>query len=171
MTAAACWDLVETPIGTITVVVDREGTLVRISFGERWRVLGFERTDRSSARCGRATGQLAEYFDRGRREFELEIRPAGSEFQLRVWREVAAIPYGETRSYGEVAARIGGDAVARAVGSANGANPIPIVIPCHRVIGADGSLVGYGGGLEAKAVLLRLEGVRLGVLDQLQLDL
>jgi O-6-methylguanine DNA methyltransferase len=88
-----------------------------------------------------------------------------------VWREVASIPYGETRSYGDVAARLGGSAVARAVGLANAANPIPIVIPCHRVVGADGALVGYGGGLAVKAALLRLEGARLAALDQLPLDL
>ena len=84
----------------------------------------------------------------------------GTEFQLRVWRELERIPYGETRSYRQVASAIGPPDAVRAVGAANGANPIPIVVPCHRVIGASGKLVGYGGGLELKRRLLELEGVR-----------
>ena len=94
-----------------------------------------------------------------------------SPFEQVVWEATRSIPYGETRSYGEVAGRLGSGAVARAVGRANGANPVPIVIPCHRVVGADGSLVGYGGGLEIKAALLRLEGARLPCLRQIPLDL
>jgi methylated-DNA-[protein]-cysteine S-methyltransferase len=165
------WDNVDAPIGPLTVVVDSGGRLVRVWFGSNWRALGRRAADRDPDRCAAVSGQLIEYFGGQRRRFELAIAPAGSDFQLQVWREVASIPYGETRSYGDVAARLGGAAVARAVGLANAANPIPIVIPCHRVVGADGALVGYGGGLAVKAALLRLEGARLAALDQLPLDL
>ena len=101
--------------------------------------------------------QLAEYFDGRRRTFELELAPAGSPFELRVWRTLLEIPYGETASYGAIAARVGAPGAARAVGLANGRNPIAVIVPCHRVIGADGSLTGYGGGLERKRLLLDLE--------------
>ncbi|MFC7622293.1 methylated-DNA--[protein]-cysteine S-methyltransferase [Microlunatus sp. GCM10028923] len=102
--------------------------------------------------------QLSEYFEGGRTDFELPLEPSGSPFQLQVWAELCRIGYGETISYGELALRIGRtQAASRAVGLANGANPIPVVVPCHRVIGANGTLVGYGGGLDRKKVLLRLE--------------
>jgi methylated-DNA-[protein]-cysteine S-methyltransferase len=102
--------------------------------------------------------QLAEYFDGARTAFHLPLRPAGTDFQARVWSQLAAIPYGETRSYGDVAARLGlPPGASRAVGLANGANPISIIVPCHRVIGAAGALTGYGGGLERKRFLLDLE--------------
>jgi O-6-methylguanine DNA methyltransferase len=102
-------------------------------------------------------GQLEEYFAGERREFELELAPSGSPFQLSVWRALCAIPYGETASYGEIAAAVGQPGAARAVGGANNRNPIAIVIPCHRVIGANGTLTGYGGGLPRKQRLLALE--------------
>jgi methylated-DNA-[protein]-cysteine S-methyltransferase len=101
--------------------------------------------------------QLREYFAGKRDEFDLPLAPEGTEFQQEVWRAVAAIPYGETRSYGEIARQIGKADAVRAVGAANGQNPLPIVIPCHRVIGSDGRLTGYGGGLPLKKRLLELE--------------
>lgn len=101
--------------------------------------------------------QLAEYFDGSRQTFELTLAPAGTVFQRRVWQELCRIPYGVTISYGELAHRIGNPQAVRAVGLANGANPIAIVIPCHRVIGADGTLTGYGGGLPVKRYLLDVE--------------
>ena len=101
--------------------------------------------------------QLDQYFGGERREFDLDLDPHGSEFELRVWRALRQIPYGETESYGQLAERIGHPGSARAVGTANGRNPIAVVIPCHRVIGADGSLTGYAGGLERKRLLLDLE--------------
>ncbi len=102
--------------------------------------------------------QLTAYFAKELTEFDLPLAPIGSEFQQRVWKELAQIGYGETASYGEVAHRIGkSNAASRAVGLANGSNPIPIVIPCHRVIGANGTLTGYAGGLERKQLLLGLE--------------
>jgi methylated-DNA-[protein]-cysteine S-methyltransferase len=104
-----------------------------------------------------ASRQLQAYFAGERREFDLPLAPYGSDFQRRVWNALLEIPYGETISYLELARRLGDPRAVRAVGSANGRNPISIIIPCHRVIGADGSLVGYGGGLERKRWLLRHE--------------
>jgi len=101
--------------------------------------------------------QLMEYFAGTRRQFELPLAPAGTPFQQRVWAALLDIPYGQTISYGELAARIGQKSASRAVGLANGSNPLPIVIPCHRVIGANGKLTGYGGGLPIKERLLALE--------------
>jgi O-6-methylguanine DNA methyltransferase len=108
-----------------------------------------------------ALTQLGEYFSGTRREFELSLDTRGTPFQEAVWAQVARVPYGTTTTYGEVARSIGRPRAARAVGGANGANPLPIIIPCHRVIGARGSLVGYGAGLAIKAALLRLENALL----------
>ena len=102
--------------------------------------------------------QLREYFNLQRKEFDFPLEILGTDFQKKVWDELIKIPYGETISYGELANRMGDKNLMRAVAAANGANPIPIVIPCHRVIGADGSLTGYGGGLDVKQKLLELEG-------------
>ena len=105
-----------------------------------------------------AIAQLEEYFAGKRRRFDLPLAPRGTEFQRRVWRALTEIPYGQTLSYGELARRIARPSASRAVGLANGANPLPIIVPCHRVIGADGSLTGFGGGLPIKRKLLALEG-------------
>jgi methylated-DNA-[protein]-cysteine S-methyltransferase len=104
-----------------------------------------------------AVVQLDAYFTGERTDFALDLRPTGTEFQLRVWQALRNIPYGETISYGELARRVGNPSASRAVGLANGRNPISIVVPCHRVIGADGSLTGYGGGMDRKRLLLDLE--------------
>ncbi len=104
-----------------------------------------------------ASRQLREYFDGERREFDLPLRLGGTEFQVSVLEALQQIPYGETTSYGEIARRIGRPRAVRAVGAANGRNPIPIVVPCHRVIGSTGDLTGFGGGLDTKEALLRLE--------------
>ena len=109
--------------------------------------------------------QLTEYFEGKRRRFDLRLAPEGTPFQQRVWNALMDIPYGETISYGELAARIGQRSAARAVGLANGSNPLPIVIPCHRVIGANGTLTGYGGGLTIKQRLLALERGTRRLLD------
>lgn len=108
------------------------------------------------AACGT---QLTEYFAGTRRQFELRLAPRGSEFQQRVWREIARVPYGETISYAELAKRAGAPGQARAAGAATGRNPVSLAIPCHRIVGSDGSLTGYAGGLERKRELLELEGV------------
>jgi methylated-DNA-[protein]-cysteine S-methyltransferase len=112
------------------------------------------------------SAQLDEYFAGDRREFDLPLAPHGSAFQLRVWQALRAIPYGETTSYGAIARALGLPEGARAVGLANGQNPISIVVPCHRVIGADGSLTGYGGGLPAKQWLLSHEAAHSGLFAQ-----
>ncbi|MFD0740507.1 methylated-DNA--[protein]-cysteine S-methyltransferase [Lysobacter koreensis] len=106
--------------------------------------------------------QLGEYFDGSRRAFELPLAPRGTEFQRAVWHRLAGIAYGETISYAQLATRVGKPSAMRAVGAANGRNPMPIVLPCHRVIGADGSLTGFGGGLPTKQFLLVLEGALPG---------
>ncbi|MDR6842537.1 methylated-DNA-[protein]-cysteine S-methyltransferase [Pseudoxanthomonas sacheonensis] len=105
-----------------------------------------------------ARAQLDEYFSGTRKQFDLPLAPQGTPFQTEVWHTLATIPYGETISYAQLAQRVGKPTAMRAVGAANGRNPLPIVLPCHRVIGADGSLTGFGGGLPTKQFLLELEG-------------
>lgn len=106
----------------------------------------------------RAAGQLAGYFTGTLRDFDLPLAPQGTDFQQRVWSALSRIPFGETRSYLDLALELGDAKLTRAVGTANGRNPLSIIVPCHRVIGSDGSLTGYAGGLPAKLFLLRLEG-------------
>ena len=117
--------------------------------------------DPSDQVLAEAVKQLNEYFAREREVFSIPLRPAGTPFQLRVWKALEEIPYGHTRTYLDIARALGIPAAVRAVGAANGRNPLPIFVPCHRVIGSNGSLTGYGGGLEVKLELLRLEGVLL----------
>lgn len=118
----------------------------------------------------KACRQLDEYFAGKRKRFDLQLAPQGTEFQRAAWQALLEIPYGQTISYATQALRIGRPKAVRAIGLANGANPIAVIIPCHRVIGRDGSLTGFGGGLERKAILLRLEGAAVQpVQDQLQL--
>jgi methylated-DNA-[protein]-cysteine S-methyltransferase len=159
----------ESPCGPLLCVVDEAGAVVRIEFGkgrdsqkitETMREHGIEVVE-DPARTAGLRRQLEEYFAGERREFDLTLAPEGTPFERSVWEELRRIPFGETRSYGEIARAIGRPNAFRAVGRANGANPIPIVVPCHRVIGADGSLTGFGGGLEAKSRLLEIEGRRL----------
>jgi len=115
--------------------------------------------DEAVAPISATVRQLTEYFAGTRRDFDLPLRFQGTTFQTRVWRELTVIPYGQTWSYGQLAQRIDKPSASRAVGLANGRNPIAILVPCHRVIGADGSLTGYGGGLERKRWLLAHEGL------------
>lgn len=162
---------IETPIGALLAVVDAEDRLVRLEFlgvvaredvEERLSERGREVVhDDGAARD--VARQLAEYFAGERRTFDLALAPEGTEFQLASWEALRDIPWGATRTYAEQAEAIGRPTAVRAVGRANGANPIPIVVPCHRVIGADGSLTGFGGGLPVKRALLELEGVLLPV--------
>ena len=142
-----------TPIGPLTLHA-RDGALTGV-WMEDDRELAERRDD--SSPLGEARRQLDAYFAGELREFDLPLAPSGSAFQLRVWEELRAIPYGDTISYGELARRVGDPSAARAVGLANGRNPLPVVVPCHRVIGADGSLTGFGGGLDRKRRLLELE--------------
>lgn len=148
---------VETPIGELLVAGTAEALRV-VSFPEGSRRRQPEADWIYSEKpFERVRRQLTEYFAGERREFDLPLEPAGTEFQLEVLDELRKIPYGETTSYGEIARRIGRPKAVRAVGAANGRNPIPIIIPCHRVIGAGGDLTGFGGGLATKERLLRLE--------------
>lgn len=107
-----------------------------------------------------AEKELIAYFEGELKNFTVPVDLKGTEFQIKVWREVMKIPYGEVRSYGYIAKAIGKPKACRAVGGANNRNPVPIIVPCHRVVGSDGSLMGYGGGLEMKRFLLKLEGIR-----------
>jgi methylated-DNA-[protein]-cysteine S-methyltransferase len=159
----------DSPCGPLLCVVDETGAVVRIEFSkgresqkitDQMRDEGIEVFEDSGRTAG-LRRQLAEYFAGERRDFDLPLAPEGTPFERSVWDELRKIPFGETRSYGEIAQAIGRPGAARAVGRANGANPIPIVVPCHRVIGSDGSLTGFGGGLEAKSRLLEIEGRRL----------
>jgi len=111
-----------------------------------------------------ARQQLEEYFAGERKDFDLPLHLSGTDFQIQVLQELRRIPYGETRSYGDIAKRIGRPKAMRAVGAANGRNPIPIIVPCHRVIGSSGDLTGFGGGLDTKEALLRLEAENSDVL-------
>jgi methylated-DNA-[protein]-cysteine S-methyltransferase len=115
---------------------------------------------RDDARFADLARQLEQYFAGDRTTFDVELRPAGGEFEREVWAELVRIPYGQTASYGELASRLGRPTAARAVGAANGRNPIAVIVPCHRVIGSDGSLTGYAGGLQCKRALLDLEAGR-----------
>ena|SRR5690349_23159377 len=149
--------IIETPIGPLHAKVDDEGRLVELKF---WR--GDEAPHaQPAATSARVVDQLREYFSGARKQFDLALAPRGTEFQLAVWNELLKIGYGETITYAELARRIGKPSAVRAVGAANGANPIPVIVPCHRVIGSNGTLTGYGGGIERKQWLLALEGRRL----------
>lgn len=148
----------DTPIGTLLIVGDA-AAVHRITFPQRGRPAKPEPEWQESQRgpVGEAARQLREYFAGKRADFDLPLSPAGTAFQRSVWLQLQEIPYGETISYGELARRVGNPKASRAVGSVNGANPLPIVIPCHRVIAGDGTLGGFGGGLPTKQTLLALE--------------
>lgn len=152
------WHETQTPIGALLLAGDGHAlTLVHFQSGPRpLQPLAAWIEDREPFEV--ALGQLAEYFAGRRREFDLPLAQDGTAFQRAVWRVLTTIPYGATISYAELARRIGNARASRAVGLANGANPLPIIVPCHRVIGSDGSLTGFGGGLEMKRKLLALEG-------------
>ncbi len=155
---------IDSPIGPLALA-GRGGVLTNLRmFNQTYEP---DRSDwvRDDGAFPDAVDQLEAYFAGDRTGFDLELRLIGSEFQRRVWQALLTIPYGETRSYGEIAEQIGATGAARAVGLANGHNPIAIIVPCHRVIGANGSLTGYGGGLDRKRSLLDMEkGVKLGSL-------
>jgi methylated-DNA-[protein]-cysteine S-methyltransferase len=167
---------ISTSIGDLTLVADDDGAITQVAFGggavdgETGRVVGEASrggaasavdsdagASASAAALDAAATQLQEYLAGDRTAFDLPLRAQGNAFEQLVWDELVRIPYGETASYGEIARRIGHPGSARAVGRANARNPIAIVVPCHRVIGSDGSLTGYGGGLDLKRSLLALE--------------
>jgi methylated-DNA-[protein]-cysteine S-methyltransferase len=145
----------DSPIGTLRLV-SNGSQLTNIEFEGQYSA-GDAQECRDPV-LAETAGQLADYFATRRRAFTLPLAPRGTPFQQSVWHALARIPYGELRSYRDIAHAIGNPAAVRAVGAANGRNPLPIVVPCHRVIGSDGSLTGFAGGLAAKTLLLQLEG-------------
>ncbi|MXM63861.1 methylated-DNA--[protein]-cysteine S-methyltransferase [Streptomyces sp. HUCO-GS316] len=155
------WTSVDSPLGPLLLTADPAGALTSLSVPGQNGGRSVQDGWRHDPGPFRAAGeQLAAYFAGELKEFQLQLRAAGTEFRERVWDALDSVPYGGTTTYGEIAARIGAPrAAVRAVGGAIGANPLLILRPCHRVIGADGSLTGYAGGLERKTTLLTLEGV------------
>lgn len=143
----------ETRFGMMTVAVNEAGAVVSLDFGGQ----GPEGSVLEPIQTRQAKHQIQEWCDGERTEFTLELAPEGTEFQRQVWAEVARIPYGQTRTYGQIAAAIGNKDAARAVGAASGANPIPLIVPCHRVIASDGGLGGFAYGTGVKSRLLAFE--------------
>jgi methylated-DNA-[protein]-cysteine S-methyltransferase len=146
---------VDSPIGTITLVAE-DDVLVEVHLPNESPPGGTaqDAPPTEGSALGQAAAQLREYFAGERFEFDVPLAPRGTPFQLAAWQALRTIPYGETVSYGEQARRLGDRNLARAVGAANGRNPLPIIVPCHRVVGANGHLTGFGGGIECKAWLL-----------------
>jgi methylated-DNA-[protein]-cysteine S-methyltransferase len=160
MDAALLYTRAQSPIGELLLVGDghalhglhmQEGRTA-VSVHPEWR--------RADEPFADVSEQLSQYFAGERHDFEVQVAMAGTPFQRRVWDALQEIPYGETTTYGELAYRLGRPSASRAVGLANGRNPIAVIVPCHRVIGSDGGLTGYGGGLERKRFLLELEARR-----------
>jgi methylated-DNA-[protein]-cysteine S-methyltransferase len=162
------YTVMESPVGELLLCADTAGRITGLHFLNGHRMPARDSSwvlDEQA--LAPLTRQLEEYFARKRHKFEVELAPSGTPFQLEVWRALCEIPYGETASYGEIAATVGQPGAARAVGGANNRNPIAIIIPCHRVIGAGGSLTGYGGGLPRKRRLLALETDQSEIAQQL----
>ncbi len=153
------YQYIDSPVDPLLLAADEHG-LQLIEFHTprhpMSRLVEWSEGDNAVLQATRA--QLEEYFSGARQQFDLPLAPQGTPFQQEVWHTLATIPYGETISYAQLAQRVGKPTAMRAVGAANGRNPLPIVLPCHRVIGADGSLTGFGGGLPTKQFLLELEG-------------
>jgi methylated-DNA-[protein]-cysteine S-methyltransferase len=158
-------DTVQSPAGPLHVSVTAAGELIGVDFGCTTpieTVLSRHQDAKLNPdRCRQISTQIAEYVRRERTTFDIDLCYTGSDWEMAVWGVLLTIPYGETRSYGQIATQLGDPSKARAVGWANHVNPIPLVIPCHRVIGAQGNLTGFGGGIDAKIQLLAHEGVML----------
>jgi O-6-methylguanine DNA methyltransferase len=164
------WATMKSRVGTIRVAATPRG-VCKIALGKETAADFFDWLERYVGHAPRqpersgivalALDQIAEYLDCRRREFDLPLDLRGTDFQRRMWSAVSAIPYGETRTYADIARVLGKPQAVRAVGAANGANPLPLVVPCHRVLGSDGSLTGYGGGLDVKRRLLEMESRRV----------
>jgi methylated-DNA-[protein]-cysteine S-methyltransferase len=163
------WSIIESPFQTFAAWVDQDGCLLRFNL----RAKGAEKVDpeaqKSEKKLAEVQRQVTQYANGERRDFDFELAAEGPEFNKRVWKALLDIPFGTTTNYGAIAKKIGHPDSARAVGAANGANPIALVVPCHRVIGSDGSLTGYGGGLPLKRKLLeheaRVAGTRFDLFD------
>ena len=149
----------DTPLGRMLVTANREGLTGVYFIGQKYepKTHPDPSTDADPSVIAAVRQQLDEYFRGARTSFDVALAPRGTPFQLRVWRALRDIPFGETRTYGEVAASLGRRSASRAVGAAIGRNPISVIVPCHRVVGSDGSLTGYAGGLDRKRALLALE--------------
>ncbi len=154
----------QSPVGVLTLVASDVGLVAVLWPADDPRRVRMEsaREDAEHDVLKASVTQLQEYFAGTRSRFDLPFDVRGTAFQKQVWEQLLAIPYGETRSYGDIARRLGKPAASRAVGAANGRNPLSIVVPCHRVIGTSGTLTGFAGGLDTKRVLLELEGIQLG---------
>jgi len=162
--SALFYTTIDSPVGNLLMAADAQG-LRLVSFESSKRATPVQpEWKQDKAPFAEVIRRLQAYFDGELREFDLPLAPEGTEFQLRVWNTLRAIPYGETISYAQLAQKIGDPKAVRAVGLANGSNPIPIIIPCHRVIGSNGSLTGFGGGLSNKKKLLALESRQLSLL-------
>lgn len=149
--------IAESPVGELTLVAE-DGRLIGVYFPHHWyRPDPATFGDRDDAGFGEVKQQLTEYFGGQREQFDLPLGARGDEFQERVWARISAIPYGRTVSYGDIAKELGGGVLAKDVGAAVGRNPLSVIVPCHRVVGKDGKLTGYAGGLARKRFLLRLE--------------
>ena len=158
----AVYSTLKSPVGQLTIFVSDQGVHSILwehecSSDESKLLITNHKQSDSHPILFKAKQQLAEYFDKARTSFDIPVALAGTDFQIKAWQALQTIPYGETISYGEQARRLGDKNKARAVGMANGMNPISIIIPCHRVIGASGALTGFGGGLDNKSYLLNLE--------------
>ena len=149
----------DSPVGQLTLA-GKDGRLMHLRMVDQTYEPSHDGWEPDDEAFPEAVEQLEAYFAGGRTDFELELDLVGTQFQRRVWAALQTIPYGETRSYGEIARQIGAPGAFRAVGLANGHNPIGIIVPCHRVIGSNGSLTGYGGGLDRKRALLEVEKSR-----------
>lgn len=150
-----------TPLGLFSVAVDADGAVVSTAFGDELRLrarMPHATWLHEPAATAETRRQVEEYFRGERRDFSLPLAVAGTDFQQRVWAELRKIPHGRTATYGEIAAAVGNPGASRAVGRANATNPICVIVPCHRVIGADGSLTGFAYGEDLKRKLLTLEG-------------
>ena len=159
MSSSTVFTTIDSPVGPLMLAANDEGVCAIEFHRSRHPVRrGMDWSEGDCDLLRRLRAQLHEYFDGTRRTFDLPLAPQGTPFQLEVWHALARIPYGTTVSYAQLAHSPGRPAATRAVGAANGRNPLPIVLPCHRVIGASGALTGFGGGLPTKEYLLRLEG-------------
>jgi methylated-DNA-[protein]-cysteine S-methyltransferase len=158
------WTRIESPIGDLTIVAENDAIIAIEMSPARPATTANSVRDDAHPLLNETRRQLDAYFAGQLNTFSLPLRPSGTDFQRRVWKALERIPYGDTVSYGDIAKAVGAPGSARAVGAANGANPLAIVVPCHRVIGSNGSLTGYGGGLDRKRTLLALEtGPTLGL--------
>lgn len=158
----------DSPVGALLLAGDG-AALHLLSFPKGHKAVGPDPAwHRDDGAFDSVRAQIDAYFAGRRTRFDLPLAPAGTDFQLSVWQWLATIPYGQTRTYGEMARALGRPGASRAVGAANGANPLPLILPCHRVVGASGKLIGFGGGLPTKAFLRTLEGALPGA-DQLRL--